>query len=74
MIRYVEGWQLHSYVEHGLNGPKWLAISARHLARDIFYVNRFDLSELHSTREATDFIDGRLFAVIRVEDDGRVLF
>ncbi|WP_303748379.1 hypothetical protein [Stenotrophomonas pigmentata] len=74
MIRYVEGWQLHSYVEHGVDGPEGLAISARHLARDIFRVNRFDLTDLPSGREATEFIDSKLFAVIGVTDDGRIFF
>ncbi len=74
MIRYVDGWQLHAYVERGVEGPGEAAISARHLALDVFVVHRFDSTHFSSSLEATSYIEDQLFAVTGVHADGTLRF
>jgi len=74
MIRYLDGWQLHAYVEHTVDGPGEACISSRHLARDILHITRFSAMRFRSSREATDYIDAQLFSVKSVADDGTLRF
>lgn len=74
MIRYVDGWQLHAYVEHGIEGPGDPAISARHLAQDFFVVHRFDSVHFSCSQKATSYIEDRLFSVSGVNPDGTLRF
>lgn len=74
MIRYVDGWQLHAYVDYGVDGPGEAAISARHLAQDVFVVHRYDSIHFSSSLEATSYIEDQLFAVTGVSSDGTLRF
>ena len=74
MIRYVDGWQLHAYVVGGFDGPDEVVISARHLGRDVFRLNRFSVDPNCSVVEATNLIEDRLYQVVGVEADGLLVF
>lgn len=74
MIRYVDGWQLHAYVDRAADGPEEMIISARHLAQDAVRVHTFGPAEFPTMTEATNFIEGQLAAVTGVGCDGSLRF